>query len=241
MTTRFQAGRRPTSSHPAQSLAGSASEYPHPETSDSGAGSPIYLVDLEATCWGDRLDVSIPDMEIIEIGAVLVTLRGQILDAFSTFVRPVAEPMLSPFCKDLTGIQQEDVDSASCYPGAMALLDTWMADRKGIWASWGNFDHRLFSAMEQRCPTDSCFLTMDHVNLKRPWKQSTGMRRTALRAALAHHRMDFIGRPHRGIDDARNIARLLPYIDYNKFRAAIGRFAPVRRPDENPARGDISS
>ena len=33
-----------------------------------------------------------------------------------------------------------------------------------------------------------------------------------VRKALASHNMKFIGTPHRGIDDVKNIARLLPFI-----------------------------
>ena len=188
---------------------------------------PLFIVDLEATCWDDRLNYTVADMEIIEIGCVLVTQQGDILDEFATFVRPQEEPVLSTYCTELTGIRQEDVDEAPCYGHAMHQLDEWMAQRHAIWGSWGNFDHRMFASMEQRYQTNSRFLSMPHVNLKRPWKQTTGARRTALRAALEYHGLAFSGNPHRGIDDARNIARLMRYIDHHKLLASAGALGVI--------------
>jgi 3'-5' exoribonuclease 1 len=59
------------------------------------------IVDLEATCWEGR-DSS--RNEIIEIGAVLVNEQQEILSEFEQFVRPLMNPVLSEFCKNLTTI-----------------------------------------------------------------------------------------------------------------------------------------
>lgn len=183
---------------------------------------PIFICDLEATCWEDRPAYTVDDMEIIEIGCVLANPDGEVLDEWSTFVKPMREPILSAFCTRLTGITQADVDSAPGYAEAMHALDDWVAGRPGIWGSWGNYDYRQFVAMERRHYSGSQFLNMEHVNLKRPWKKSTGAVKTGLRGALAHHGYDFEGSHHRGIDDARNIARLVPHIDRERLLAAVG-------------------
>lgn len=201
----------------------------------------IFIVDLEATCWSDRLNYTIAEMELIEIGCVLVTPQGDILDEFATFVRPLDEPALSAYCTRLTGIRQRDVDEAPYYPDAMHEMDKWVGERRGIWGSWGNFDHQLFAAMERRYQTNSRFLSMEHVNLKRPWKQTNRTRRTALRSALEYHRIEFVGKPHRGIDDARNIARLLPYIDNQKLLASIGAMGVITNDRKNTDKGESKS
>ena len=71
---------------------------------------PGYLIiDFEATCANDG---SVPrgEMEIIEIGAVLVEAATfGTLGTFQSFVRPVRHPMLTPFCTELTTITQSDV------------------------------------------------------------------------------------------------------------------------------------
>lgn len=183
---------------------------------------PIFIVDLEATCWEDRPHYTVDQMEIVEIGCVLTTPDGVVLDEFDTFVRPTREPVLSEFCTRLTSITQSDVDSAPVYAEAMRQLDAWANRRAGIWGSWGNYDYRQLVASERRHPSQAAFLQMAHVNLKRPWKKSTGHRRTGLRAAMAFHKLVFEGRHHRGIDDARNMARLLPFIDHDRLCAAVG-------------------
>ena len=83
----------------------------------------LYCVDLEATC--DEVDESeaprplavAPDqMETIEIGMVVIDLESlEIVDEFQRFVRPQINPILTDFCKQLTSIQQADVDSAGTY------------------------------------------------------------------------------------------------------------------------------
>ena len=183
---------------------------------------PIFIVDVEATCWEDRGHYTVDQTEIIEIGCVLATPDGKVLDEFCTFVRPVMDPILSDFCTQLTSINQGDVDKAPSFREAMNLFDFWIAGRQGVWGSWGNYDYRAFASMEQRFLSDATFLSMQHVNLKKAWKKTTGHPRTGLRSALAFHNLEFLGTHHRGIDDARNMARLLPFIDYHKILAGVG-------------------
>ena len=54
------------------------------------------IVDLEATCWESRK--SIEQMEIIEIGAVILkSSQGPIVGEFNAFVKPVIDSVLSEF------------------------------------------------------------------------------------------------------------------------------------------------
>ena len=84
---------------------------------------PIHLVIyLEATCDADRR-LSKYEMEIIEIGAVLVDTETLIpVDELGTFVKPVRHPVLTPFCTELTTITQADVDHAPLFPEALAKV-----------------------------------------------------------------------------------------------------------------------
>lgn len=87
-----------------------------------------YLVlDLEATCC-DRQTIKRHEMEIIEIGAVMVEARNlTIVDEFQTFIKPVRHPIFTEFCKSLTSIAQVQVDRAPYYhrsahpPKSMAI------------------------------------------------------------------------------------------------------------------------
>ena len=188
----------------------------------------IVVCDLEATCWNDRPPYTDDDMEIIEIGCALITPDGKELDRFSTFVKPVREPILSPFCTELTGITQQDVDAAPGYIEAMQKLDEWVNDRAAFWVSWGNYDYHQFQCLEQRSPSGSRFLCMPHANIKKAWAKTVKGKQKGLLNALAHHGLEFQGSHHRGLDDARNIARMMPYIDAEKIAQVMN--IPVHGP-----------
>jgi len=76
-----------------------------PGVQPENATTDHVILDLEATCWekGTRLN----RMETIEFGAVrLEPGAWDVIDEFSSFVRPVSEPVLSDFCRELTGIRE---------------------------------------------------------------------------------------------------------------------------------------
>lgn len=173
-----------------------------------------YLVlDLEATCC-DQKTIKRHQTEIIEIGAVMVEgSQLQLVDEFQTFVRPVRHPILTPFCTTLTSITQSHVDSAPGYGDAIAQLKTWLADYpNGVFGSWGNYDRNQFKQDSQfhKLPFPIAY---PHVNLKREFSRAQGLaKKYGMAQALQHMGISLEGIHHRGIDDARNIAKLLPFI-----------------------------
>jgi ERI1 exoribonuclease 2 len=65
--------------------------------------SYVIVIDFESTCWKDKKGAQ----EIIEFPAVLLDLEsGEVVDEFQQYVQPQECPVLSDFCKDLTGISQ---------------------------------------------------------------------------------------------------------------------------------------
>jgi inhibitor of KinA sporulation pathway (predicted exonuclease) len=173
-----------------------------------------YLVlDLEATC-SDQETFDRREMEIIEIGAVMVEANSlALIDEFQTFVKPVRHPTLTEFCKSLTSITQAQVDQAPSYPEAIAALTGWLAQYpNSVFGSWGDFDRRQFKQ-------DSSFhnlpypIPFPHINLKKVFRKTQELsRRFDMKEALKLAEIELEGTHHRGIDDARNIAKLLPYI-----------------------------
>ena len=173
-----------------------------------------YLVlDLEATCC-DQGTINREQMEIIEIGAVMVEPKNlTIIDEFQTFIKPVRHPILTQFCKSLTSISQKQVDLAPTYPEAIALLKNWLSGYSdGVFGSWGDYDRKQFQQ-------DSNFhkvpfpIAYPHVNLKQLFTETQGLpKRYGMAKALEIVGLPLEGTHHRGIDDARNIAKLLPYI-----------------------------
>lgn len=79
------------------------------------------VIDLEATT--DDGGWPVTEMEIIEIGASLVTREGREVDHFQRFVRPRRRPQLTPFCRELTHISQASVDSAAPFPEVWARFE----------------------------------------------------------------------------------------------------------------------
>lgn len=186
----------------------------------------LIVCDLEATCW-DRRDneQTIESMETIEIGAVKVDEEGGVCEEFSTFIQPVENPRLSHYCQELTHISQNDIDAAPLYPKAVEYFNQWLGDISGhAWVSWGNYDKRQFVSDFNRHGIAPNVMWIPHVNLKRPWRKTTKHKKQGLRAALTFHGYDFIGTPHRGIDDAKNVARLLPHVDRRLLIEEIDRW-----------------
>jgi len=171
-----------------------------------------YLViDLEATC-DDRGAVPRHQMEIIEIGAVVVDGTDLLpRDEFQTFVRPVRNPTLTPFCTALTSITQAMVDGAPGFAAAIASLAEFMGGRDLMFCSWGAYDNNQFSQDARHHGVGLPFGNR-HLNLKAEFSAHSGTRkRFGMAAALRAVGLPLTGTHHRGIDDARNIAALLPH------------------------------
>lgn len=184
--------------------------------------SPILVVDLEATCWDAATPEgeaqSIHTMEIIEIGCVLTNRLGTVLDTRSFIVRPERQPILSEFCIALTQITQAVVDNAPPLKEVIDQMNAWLegTETVALWGSWGNYDLNQLTAQCALDNADSQLLSLPHLNLKKLWRRTTRQRKkTSLAYALAYHDLEFDGQPHRGVDDARNIARLLPFLDWS--------------------------
>jgi inhibitor of KinA sporulation pathway (predicted exonuclease) len=175
----------------------------------------LLALDVEATC-DDGGAVPRHEMEIIEIGAVIANASCEAVDEFQTFVRPIRHPRLAPFCTGLTAIGQADVDSAPLFPQAMAAFKAWFSRYPDLmqWGSWGDYDKKQ---LEQDCAlhglSSSAYLPGGHVNLKEAFARALGLRKKpGLGQAVRMVGLEFAGTHHRGIDDARNIGRLLPYV-----------------------------
>lgn len=185
--------------------------------------SPLLVVDLEATCWENRRTPdgepqSVSNMEIIEFGCALTTRHGKLLDSKSFLVRPTWSPQLSQFCTSLTGIDQSMVDDAPAFPEVVRELDAWLGEltESFIWCSWGNYDRLHILADSTKHNVAPGFRLAPHLNLKRIWRRTTGQKRkNGLAHALAYHHLEFKGHHHRGVDDAQNMVRLFPYMDWS--------------------------
>lgn len=176
----------------------------------------LLVVDLEATCWADGRGPR-EEMETIEFGGVLVRMADlKPIDERSWFLKPQLNPELSEFCIQLTSITQADVDGGISFEKLCLEVQAWLAphvERLG-WGSWGGYDQRQLQRDAARLDLVSPLDAYPHVNLKKRFRERhklpkppPGMRRALELCGLAVK-----GTHHRGIDDARNIARMLPWL-----------------------------
>lgn len=186
----------------------------------------ILVVDLEATCCDSK---SIPrhQMETIEIGAVMVdTATLNIVDEFQTFIKPQRHPVLTEFCRQLTSITQSQVDTAPTFPEAIKLWQPWLSQfDKTIFGSWGDYDRKQFQQDSKHHRIDLPYpVSSNHINLKELFSTTQGLnKRYGMAQALNLVNIELAGTHHRGIDDARNISKLLPHILGRKTILKIDR------------------
>ncbi|XP_069698473.1 3'-5' exoribonuclease 1-like [Periplaneta americana] len=178
--------------------------------------SPYYvIVDFEATCE----EVNAPDYphEIIEFPAVLVSTEKQaVVDSFQAYCRPVINSKLSDFCVELTGITQEEVDKADTFPKILKDFEDWLAKNKlgtkhkftmvtdGPW-DMGRFLYGQCKISDLPYPQ----FAKKWINIRKVFSNFYKSKRCCLKLMLKHLELDFEGRPHCGLDDAHNIARVL--------------------------------
>jgi inhibitor of KinA sporulation pathway (predicted exonuclease) len=198
----------------------------------------VVIFDLEATCW-NKSEKKQPISEIIEIGAVKLDENLNVIEEFQKFVKPTLNGKLSFFCKNLTKINQKDVNDAETFNFAILDFSKFVSDSDYLF-SWGFYDrkqiekeifvkgtlkhfnkdiHHLMSLLESK-----------HFSLKHIFGEIFGMSKSpGMSNALKMIGKTLEGTHHRGIDDAKNIStiykEIYPKIDINnlkKYKHRIG-------------------
>ena len=185
---------------------------------------PVLVIDLEATCSDDGA-IDELSMETIEIGACFVNGDGIVLGSFQSFVRPIQNPELTNFCVQLTGIRQENVDSAPSFAIAADLLAQFVGRHKTsetIWFSWGKYDLKQIArdSIRHGIPNP---IELPHQNAKRLFAKAQRIgKEVGMSRACQMVGLEIEGAHHRALDDALNIARLLPWVHGDKFIKRAG-------------------
>ena len=182
----------------------------------SGKIRKINFVDLECTAWEggklpngrDQRDIS----EIIEIGIVqLNTQTLEIEKKESYLIIPIEIGLsgITEFCTQLTGITQKQIiKDGLALDYALARMMTEFKTRKYEWMSWGNYDRYQ---LEQECKRKKLQYPFHstHTNFKYLFSLLTNQKvQRNVEGALDFLGLTFEGSPHRGVDDAYNIARI---------------------------------
>jgi len=182
----------------------------------------LFLVlDFEATCSDTNPQFR---SEIIEFPIVVVDAKtGKIVAEFREYVRPVLNKTLSAFCVKLTGIEQETVDAAATFPVVFDKAQQFYKnihqkypDAKTVFVTCGDWDLQ-FMLPQQAQISNTKIPRYYHkwVNVKIPFREirkdflgdMTGG--VGMPFMLQNLGLPLVGRHHSGLDDSRNIAKIV--------------------------------
>ncbi len=177
--------------------------------------SKLLLIDLECTC-NDDPPLPKGESEIIEIGMVLGQLGPEgftVIDELQLYIQPTAHPILTRFCTELTGVDQITANNAPLLKAALKQLADFLEKHSpSAWGSWGKFDARQIEMETANKSLPNPLASMPHHNIKQLFARKRG-HRVGLARAVQLSGLIFLGRHHSGLDDARNIGRLIDHDD----------------------------
>ncbi|TRY86150.1 hypothetical protein DNTS_030209 [Danionella cerebrum] len=165
---------------------------------------------------------------VIEFPAVLLNVSSGAIEAeFHSFVQPQERPTLSLFCTELTGISQDQVDSAPPLQVCLSRFSRWLQrlqDERGVafdssssvsshhpcafvtWSDWDLGVCLLYECKRKQLrvpPALGCW-----IDLRATYRLFYNRKPKGLRGALLDLGIEFSGREHSGLVDARNTALL---------------------------------
>lgn len=176
----------------------------------------ILIIDLEATYW-NGVQPKDQVSEIIEIGIALLDINtGDISDNIGLLIKPT-KSKVSAFCTELTTITQELLDTEGIsFDEACKFLakNYWQY----TWASYGNYDLRM---MKDQCQIRNIAypLSQNHINVKELFTDVKKLnKKVGMNGALHILNLPLKGIHHRGVDDAKNISKILYWSLKEQYR-----------------------
>lgn len=174
----------------------------------------LLVIDVESTCWepphskpGNEIQ------EIIEVGIAEIDIKElRIVHNEGLLIKPT-HSKVSDFCTKLTTLTQKQLDEKglSYRDVCGELVRTYDSPNK-TWASWGDFDRKQFQKDSELKSIRYPFGPR-HINIKNLFSVIFGLdKELGLDAALEYLGMKLEGTHHRGIDDARNIAKVFLHL-----------------------------
>ncbi|CAF0982953.1 unnamed protein product [Adineta ricciae] len=208
---------------------------------------PLYqflaVIDFEATCVARPLDPYI--QEIIEFPIVLMGVNQQsVTDTFHSYCRPVLQPILSDYCKQLTGITQEQVNHAPTFTEVFANVEKWLNERNLILdskeiclfitdgpADFNKYLRKQREISQIKYPN----WVSQWLNAKKTFRNFYFVTPGRIKNMLDSLQLPFDGNLHSGLDDAKIVIQLIqdgcvliPNEFYTSSVIPSGRFASIR-------------
>lgn len=179
----------------------------------------ICVLDFEATCFQNN-EVPRNKMEIIEFPSLLYKINTntksyELISEFHKYVRPTYKPILTGFCKKLTGITQETVNNSDpieiVYNDHIKWLDTYIKENDDfIICTCGAWDLKTMLPNEIRNKQLKPHKYYEKfINIKDEFNYFYDKNAKGMVDMLKFLDIELIGKHHSGIDDTRNITSIL--------------------------------
>lgn len=153
--------------------------------------------------------------EIIEVGIVAV-VHDEVIDTFSSYVKPQKFPILTERCKKFLNIGQEAIDSGISFSELIERLVNYESTYPSTVFTWGNMDVKV---LKQNCGLANIPYPFNgkHRDLSLEYKRFFGDRnQTGLWKAIESYGKKGTGKHHRALDDALTTYSIFKLVEKDK-------------------------
>jgi len=179
----------------------------------------ICIFDFEATCF-EHNEVERNKMEIIEFPSILYKINTddnsfELISEFHKYVKPTYKPILTDFCKKLTGITQEMVYKSDIidvvYDDHIKWLNTYIKENDNFCIlTCGNWDVKTILPNEIKNKQLKPHKYYNRfINIKDEFNYYYNKNAKGMIDMLKYLNIKLTGNHHSGIDDTRNITKIL--------------------------------
>lgn len=176
----------------------------------------FLVLDFEGVINKDKESPNV--MEIIEFPVLKVNVRTLEIEAiFHSYVQPVVHKALNPICTEITGITNDMVRGQPTLPEVLDKLNGWMKEEglleKGVkfcFVTCGDWD------LKSGLPINCNYLKISYpdylrrwINIKSYFQAIVGKKGHSMKTMLNDLQLSLDGRHHSGIDDSKNIAKIV--------------------------------
>ncbi|CAD8057672.1 unnamed protein product [Paramecium primaurelia] len=192
-------------------------KFPIPEEEARLQGfDNIIILDFEATCIREADKKYL--QEIIEFPAQVYNIQERkVIKEFSKYIKPIENPILSEFCTELTGITQQQVDEGIPLDQAInEFMQFIQGLQKCCILTCGDYDLNLLKKEGARKGIPIQKELQYYINIKKVFPKSLRnpkhYKDPCMVEMLKLCGLDLLGRHHSGIDDVKNITRIVHYL-----------------------------
>jgi len=177
----------------------------------------ICILDFEANCLENS---KLPIQEIIEFPTIVYDVEKDLIDESRTFHYYCnTDTPITKFCTELTGITQDITNAGKPFKEVLYMHRQWMIDNNFfdeegnsnvIFVTCGDWD--LKTALPTQCRYSNVHVPKylkEWCNIKYMFNDFYKVKGGGMKRMLNHLKLSLDGTHHSGIDDCRNIAKIV--------------------------------